>query len=452
MSDAEVIAAIRRAAHPLRSIAADLDPLMDLVADRSLALIGEATHGTAEFYQSRAELTKRLIVERGYAAVAVEADWPDAYRVNRYVRHEGTDTSAEEALGDVRRFPMWMWRNTIVRDFIEWLRDHNASLEPRERVGFYGLDLYSMYASMEKVLEYLQRVDPEAAGRARQRYACFETYEQDPQQYGYAASFGFSGTCEEDVVQALAELKRAARSYIIRDGWVEADEAFYAQQNARLVANAERYYRSMFAGRVNTWNLRDSHMADTLDALRGHLGRRGREQKVAVWEHNSHLGDARATSTSHRGEHNVGQLVRERHGDDAVLIGFTTHTGTVSAADDWDTPVQRKHIRPSQPGTWERLLHDAAEAMEAKDFALVMRGDPALTEALSDSRAERAIGVIYRPQSERASHLFDATLSEQFDAVLHYDESHALEPLEREADWERGEEDAGVPELYPFGL
>ena len=399
------LAAIRDAAHPLTGDAASLDPLMQLIGDRPLTLIGEATHGTAEFYHTRAELTKRLIQEKGYAAVAVEADFPDAYRVNRYVRHEGNDESAHEALGDFKRFPTWMWRNTIVRDFVEWLRDYNAPLAPRDRVGFYGLDLYSMYTSMEKVLEYLERMDPDAATRARQRYSCFETYEQDPQQYGYAASFGFSGDCEDDVVQALAELRRAARSAMARDGWAAQAESFYAQQNARLVANAEKYYRSMFGGRVNTWNLRDSHMMDTLDALLHHLGSTGRNAKVAVWEHNSHLGDARATGMSRRGEHNVGQLARERHGGvggDTTLIGFTTHTGTVSAADDWDGRVQRKYVRPSQPGTWERLFHEAAESKKGPDpFLLVMRDDAALSDALRDAGGKGGGGGAARTRHRR---------------------------------------------------
>src|SRR6266487_2134482 len=287
---------VEEAARPIEGTAHDYDPLLNLIADARFCLLGEATHGTYEFYRERAEITKRLIKEKGFTAVAVEADWPDAFRVNRYVRGLGDDKNANEALGGFKRFPTWMWRNKIVLDFVEWLRDYNASLPPNStRVGFYGLDLYSLYTSIEAVLSYLKKIDPEAAKRARYRYSCFEHFAEDTQAYGYAANFGITESCERDVIEQLVELQRRAADYASRDGRVAQDEFFFAEQNARLVLNAERYYRTMFRGRVESWNLRDRHMAETLDALVTHLNAQEQQAKVALWEHNSHLGDARAT-------------------------------------------------------------------------------------------------------------------------------------------------------------
>jgi erythromycin esterase-like protein len=431
-------------AQRLSGRAEDYDSLLALVGNARLCLLGEASHGTHEFYRERAEVTKRLIKEKGYTAVAVEADWPDAFRVNRYVRGLGDDKNADEALGGFKRFPTWMWRNTVVVDFVEWLRDYNASLpQNAARVGFYGLDLYSLYTSIEAVLGYLKKVDPEAASRARYRYSCFEHFSEDTQAYGYAANFGLTESCERDVIEQLVELRRRAADYANRDGRVAQDEFFFAEQNARLVLNAERYYRTMFHGRVESWNLRDRHMAETLDALINHLSSQGDPARVAVWEHNSHLGDARATYMADYGELNVGQLVRERYGREAVLVGFTTYTGTVTAASDWDGPAERKRVRPALENSYENLFHQQSIG----NFLLSLKTGPAAV-ALRQPRLERAIGVIYLPQTERQSHYFDARLSEQFDAVIHFDETRALEPLEREALWESGE----PPETYPTGV
>jgi erythromycin esterase-like protein len=437
---------IRSAAHPLTSAEADYDALQEVIGDARFVLIGEATHGTHEFYRTRAEITRRLIREKGFTAVAVEADWPDAYRVNRYVRGASDDPTAEEALRGFRRFPQWMWRNTDVMRFVEWLRRHNHALpDGHPRVGFYGLDLYSLYTSIEAVVRYLEQVDPEAAQRARERYACFEHAGDEPQAYGHLVDLGVTPSCEEHAVRQLLELRERSAELARRDGRLPEDEHFYAEQNARLVIDAEEYYRQMFRGRVNTWNLRDRHMADTLDALVGHFEAKGERPKVVVWEHNSHLGDARATYMSEIGEWNVGQLVRERHGDEARLVGFTTNTGTVTAADDWDGPAERKRVRPGLPGSYEELFHE----VDVPRFLLALRsGEDELREALAEERLERAIGVIYRPRTERQSHYFAARLSEQFDAVLHFDETHALEPLERTPLWERGE----PAETYPFGV
>jgi erythromycin esterase-like protein len=437
---------LREAAYPLTGSAPDYDPLMELVGDARLVLLGEASHGTHEFYRERARITQRLIEEHGFTVVAVEADWPDAYRVNRWVRGSGSDTVAAEALGDFERFPRWMWRNRDVLAFISWLRDYNDALpEGARKAGFYGVDLYSLFRSIEAVIRYLDQVDPEAARRARYRYGCFDHFGEDSQAYGYAAEVGMSSGCENDAVQQLLDLQRRAAELSRGDGRIPEDEFFFAEQNARLVKNAEAYYRTMFRGRVSSWNLRDRHMAETLDALLVHFDREAGDgqTKAVVWEHNSHIGDARATSMSDAGEWNVGQLTRERYGSSAILVGFSTYTGTVTAASDWDGPAERKRVRPGLPGSFEALFH----ALAAPDLLLPMRGRQRIARALRQRRLERAIGVIYLPETERLSHYFEARLPEQFDAVIHFDETRAVEPLDLTAGWERGE----APETYPFG-
>jgi erythromycin esterase-like protein len=435
---------VRHAAHRLSGETRDYDPLIGWGGDARFALLGEASHGTHEFYRERAAITKRLITEQGFTAIAVEAGWPDAFRVNRYVRGQSDDAKAVDALGDFKRFPPWMWRNADVVEFIEWLRQHNDSLSPNaSKTGFYGLDLYSLHASMEAVLRYLEKVDPPAARRVRDRYACFDHFGDDVQRYGMLTTAGVAEWCRDEVITALLELQRRAAAYAERDGRVARDEFFDAEQNARLVTNAEAYYRSMFLSDVSSWNLRDRHMAETLDALVAHLERRdGGPAKVVVWAHNSHLGDARATEMGQRGELTVGQLVRQRHGTGALLIGFSTYHGTVTAASNWDGPAERKRVRRALAGSYEAAFHETQVA----SFLLRCRGEA--EKALSDPRLERAIGVIYRPDTERYSHYFHARLAEQFDAVLHFDESQAVEPLERTAEWEAGE----VPETFPFGV
>jgi erythromycin esterase-like protein len=341
------------------STADGLAPLVEAIGDARLVLIGEATHGTYDFYRTRAELTKALIARKRFNLVAVEADWPDAYRVNRWVRHASSEASAETALLDFTRSPRWMWRNRDVVEFLEWLRTHNQMVPAPTRVGFYGLDLYSLHGSIDAVLAYLQKIDPPAAERARYRYGCLEDFGEDPQAYGYAATIGLSRSCEDDVVAQLLELRRRAADYANRDGRIAADDYFFAEQNARLVQNAEQYYRAMFGGRVESWNLRDTHMKETLEALLTHVRQTSGDARAVVWAHNSHLGDARATQMGDIGELNLGQLVRQADGDAAFLVGFTTHTGTVTAASNWDEPAQRKRVRPSMMGSYERLFHDA---------------------------------------------------------------------------------------------
>ena len=446
MSSATDADAVRLAAlgHPITGQHADYDALLDRVGDRRFVLIGEASHGTHEFYRERARLTRRLIDERGFSAVAVEADWPDAYRVNRYVLGLSGDRSADVALSDFRRFPAWMWRNRDVLEFVEWLRARNdAHAHQATKARFYGLDLYSLRASIEAVIGYLDRVDPNEARRARSRYACFDHVGAEGQAYGYALAYAGALPCENEVVAQLIDLRHKAEAYLRRDGWVAEDEYFFAEQNARLVRNAEEYYQQMYRAEVSSWNLRDRHMAGTLDALVEHLDRQLPRAKVIVWEHNSHVGDARATEMGARGELNVGQLARQRYGDDdTVLIGFTTFDGAVTAASDWGEPAERKRVRPALVGSHEAFLHDTGVARCWLDTA-----HPAVQDALTGPRLERAIGVIYRPQTERGSHYFDARLAEQFDVVIHLDHTRALEPLERSARWDQGE----PPETFPSG-
>jgi erythromycin esterase-like protein len=432
---------IRSAARPLETSRDGLRPLAEAVGDARLVLIGEATHGTHEFYRIRAELTKLLIEERGFDFIAVEADWPDAYRVNRWVRGASSETGPDGALDDFTRFPRWMWRNADVVEFAQWLRDYNSTRPADDRAGFYGLDLYSLHRSIEAVLGYLGKIDPDAALRARNRYACFETFGDDPQAYGYASSLGLSRDCEEEVASQLLELRRQALEYANRDGRVAADDYFFAEQNARLVANAETYYRAMFAGRAESWNIRDRHMMETLSALLAHAGEPG-DARAVVWAHNSHLGDARATEMSRIGELNLGQLAREHYPRHTYLIGFTTHTGSVTAARDWDEPAERRRVRPSLDGSYERLFHETG----LPRFWLPLAERP-LRDVLWTERLQRAIGVVYRPETERPSHYFRAHLAEQFDAVLHVDETSALVPLEQ---WARHEAD--LPETYPSGM
>ncbi len=432
---------------PLTGASDDFTPIVDLARGTHYVLIGEASHGTHEFYRIRAEITKRLIRELGFTAVAVEADWPDAYRVNRYVRGDAADADATDALGGFRRFPQWMWRNADVLDFVGWLREFNDQQpDDKHKVGFYGLDLYSMHASIAAVVGYLDRVDPAAAARARRRYECFEIVGgEDPQAYGQATAFGLSPSCEREVVAQLIELQRAAGDYARRDGRVARDALFFAEQNARLVRNAERYYRAMFADHVLSWNVRDQHMAETLGELALFLGREANAAKIVVWAHNSHLGDARATEMGDRGELNVGQLVRARAGADALLVGFSTYAGTVTAATDWDGPAERKTVRPALPGSYEALFHD----LGVPNLLAELRGHRDICSILAEARLERAIGVIYRPDTERQSHYFYARLPEQFDAILHYDTTRAVEPLARTG---RRESPGEPPETYPSAL
>jgi erythromycin esterase-like protein/predicted phosphoribosyltransferase len=440
--------AIAHVSHPLQGERTDHDPLLEQIGTAEIVLLGEATHGTHEFYRERAAITRRLIAERGFNAVAVEADWPDASRVNRFVRGESDDADAERALGDFERFPRWMWRNDDVLAFVRWLREHNDALPTgTPKTGFYGVDLYSLHRSIEAVIAYLDKVDPEAGQRARARYACFDDFGDNPQIYGQLVSLGVAEDCENEVVGQLVEMQRLAHG----PGTVGArtpDAAFFAEQNARVARNAEAYYRAMFRGRSSSWNLRDTHMADTVDALVTHLTERDGYARIAIWAHNSHLGDARATEMGVNGEVNLGQLMRQRHPRQTYAVGFSTYDGTVTAAADWDGPARRRRVLPGLPGSYEELLHEASAVAET-DILLPLHGDNAAIDALMEPRLQRAIGVVYKPETERFSHYFHAILPRQFDAVLHLDRTSAVQPLDRDSGFEAPDE---VPETWPFGV
>jgi erythromycin esterase-like protein len=425
------------------------EALEEIIGDARIVLIGEGSHGTHEFYDARAEITKWLIEEKGFCAVAAEADWPDAYRVNRYVKGLGEDTTAEEALRGFERFPAWMWRNAVVRDFVEWLHGHNGRRRAagEGQAGFYGLDLYSLHRSMREVIRYLDKFDPVAAARARARYACFDhASADDGQAYGFAAAFGAGLSCEQDAVDQLVDMQRNALSRARQDGLLAEDESFYAQQNAQTVRNAEVYYRAMFGGRVTSWNLRDEHMGQTLEALLAHEDRHplNPPARIVVWAHNSHVGDARATEVSSDGQLTLGQLVRERYGDQSRSIGLTTYSGTVTAASEWGGDAERKVVRRALNGSIEELFHETGRSA----FLVSPLISRAAAEPLATVRLNRAIGVIYQPATERQSHYFHVRPSDQFDAMIHIDVTRALEPLELTSSWVAGE----TPETYPTGL
>jgi erythromycin esterase-like protein len=426
---------IRRAAEPLP------DPdepafgaLFDRFAAAKVVLLGEASHGTSEFYRARAAITRRLVDRHGFRIIAVEADWPDAAHYDRFIRDLPPPTHEEPPF---RRFPAWMWRNTDVEQFLIELREWNRGWPLSDRAAFYGLDLYNLSASIRAVLDYLDRTDPDAAAIARQRYGCLTPWAKEPQRYGRIALTHGYRACEEGVVKTLGELLERRGEYTLADGTAFLDAA----GNARLVKNAEAYYRAMYYGSAESWNLRDTHMFETLCSL---LEAGGREAKAIVWAHNSHIGDASKTEMGvERGELNIGQLCRERFGEAAALIGFGTHSGTVACADDWDEPVRIKRVNPSMPDSYERLAHDAG----GPRFLLDLRDGvhPALRHRLLEPREERFIGVIYRPETERWSHYAACSLPQQFDAYVWFDETAAVTPLPTA-------ERKGAEETYPFGL
>lgn len=425
---------IREAAEPVPSIdSVDLGPLMERIGDARVVLLGEASHGTAEFYDMRARITRELIEKKGFSFVAVEADWPDAAQIDHFVRDTRIEPTEEVTFS---RFPTWMWANTQVLEFVKWLRQHNQqAADPDTAVGFYGLDLYSLYSSIDAVINYLEEVDHEAAVVARRRYGCLTPWQSDPATYGAMALGDAHRNCEQEVVDMLDALMQKRLEYARQDG----RRFLNAVSNARLVKNAEQYYRIMYRGSTSSWNLRDQHMFDTLVQL---LEFHGPRAKAVVWEHNSHVGDAAGTEMGTRGEINVGYLCRQRFGEQAYLMGFGTHTGTVAAASDWGGPMEIKTVRPSMPDSYERLCHDSG--LDA--FLLPMsRGQESLRRSLTPARLERAIGVIYRPETEAASHYFNASLPRQFDEYIWFDRTRAVQALGPEVA-------AGVPETFPFGL
>lgn len=424
---------VRAECEPFESVeSADLQPLLERLGDARLVLIGEASHGTSEFYRMRNRITRQLIRERGFRVIAIEADWPDAARIDHYVRHFDYPPSDWAAFS---RFPKWMWRNRDVRVFVDWLREHNGNVAAHRRVAFHGLDLYSLYSSIRTVLEYLDDVDPQTAALARERYGCLTPWQSDPVTYGRAALTEPYRSCEREVVRMLVEISQKQREYAEHDG----ERFLDAVQNARLVANAERYYRTMYYGAESSWNLRDRYMFETLQALLRH---HAPDNKTVVWAHNSHIGDAQATAMSSRGEFNVGRLCRAEFGDAVYAIGFGTDHGTVAAASDWDGPMEVKQVRPSLSDSYEHLLHESG--LGGALLGLRALGPGALA-MLMKPRIERAIGVVYRPETERASHYFQAVLPRQFDEYVWIDETRAVDPIETA-------ELSGMPGTYPFGV
>jgi protein-L-isoaspartate(D-aspartate) O-methyltransferase len=407
--------------------------ILQRIGNARIVLIGEASHGTSEFYRFRAALTQRLIEDKGFKIVAAEADWPDAARIDHYVRHREATPSDWAAFA---RFPTWMWRNTEVRDFVDWLHEYNKPLDVAQRAGFFGLDLYSLYNSARAVIDFLEDVDPALAAVARWRYGCLSPWESDPAAYGYAALTGKYRDCEQDVAQMLVELYGKREKYAHHDGTRFLD----ASQNAALVANAERYYRIMYYGSRASWNLRDTHMFDTLNRV---LEAHGKGSKAVIWAHNSHIGDAAATEMSARGEHNIGQLCRQAFGDESYRIGFGTDHGTVAAASDWDGPMEIKTVRPGHAQSYEGLFHRTEQA--GLILPLKYNQNLELIGELAQRRLERAIGVIYRPETELASHYFEAELPRQFDEYIWIDRSTAVTPLTTA-------ELGGMPDTYPFGI
>ncbi len=434
IGEQKLVKRITDAAEPFGSIdTVNLGPLLERIGDARVVLLGEATHGTSEFYRMRERISRELIVKKGFRFIAIEGDWPDAARVDHYVRHLEYPPAEWTAFA---RFPTWMWRNNEVRDFVNWLRQHNAAIKHEARVAFHGLDLYSLYVSIRAVLNYLDQVDPEAAKVARQRYGCLTPWQGDPATYGHAALTGSYRTCEPHVVHALTELLEKRVAYAEHDG----ERFFDAVQNARLVTNAERYYRIMYYGSRASWNLRDEHMFATLKNL---LAFYGTDSKAIVWAHNSHVGDSAATEMALRGEHNIGHLCRQEFGSSAYLVGFGTNSGTVAAASDWDGPMEIKKVQPALPKSYERLCHVTGHPR----FMLDLRNRADLTgvQGLGKPRLERAIGVIYRPETERASHYFQAILPRQFDEYIWFDDTRAVTPFDTA-------ELAGLPDTYPFGV
>lgn len=437
------VAAIREIARPVD----DYRQLVEHLGKCQTVLIGEATHGTHEFYSERARITRRLIEEYGFGFVAIEGDWPDTERVNQYVTSRGDDQTGVDALSGFERFPAWMWRNADVLEFVGWLSEHNQALNQQERCTIHGLDLYSLHASARCVLDYLAEAAPEAVQRARERYECLDGTTPDPQRYAHDVMLGLRPSCEHEVLEQLVELTRQRARLVASRGQgstLEADDSWFdAQQNAHVVRGAERYYRRAFSGSTDSWNLRDRHMTETLVRLQQQRGRRGASPKAVVWAHNSHVGDARATEMGgRRGQLTLGQLIRQEQGDRCALVGMTTYHGSVTAARDWDTPAAHRRVLPALTTSYEHLFHQVG-----RERFMLLPDDLAASRLLAEPLLERAIGVIYRPETERESHYFHASIAHQFDAVIHIDSTRAVEPLEHVAPTSPDE----LAETWPFG-
>ncbi|MFC7537208.1 erythromycin esterase family protein [Sphingomonas sp. GCM10030256] len=430
-----VAAVLRDHSEPLPALSHgdELGALFDRFANADVVLLGEATHGTAEFYQARALITRRLIERHGFSVVAVEGDWPDAARIDGYVRHHRPRPVGGEPFV---RFPTWMWRNAEVLAFADWLRGFNEGKPEAEEAGFFGLDVYSLRSSIAAVLHYLDEVDPEEARRARWRYGCLTPWQEDPSSYGMAVLTGRQSRCEDEAVEQLLQLFDKRVGYLRNDG----EAWFDAVQNARIVRAAEAYYRAIYRSSTDSWNLRDRHMFQTLQAL---LAWRGPGTKAVVWAHNSHVGDASATAMGWNGETNIGELCRMAYGQRMVSIGFGTDQGTVAAARDWGGAMEVKSVRPCRFDSWEAAFLHSGSARSLTDWRET--GKERLRQTLRVPLLERAIGVIYRPETELTSHYFQAVLADQFDAYVWFARTHAVTPLGHDVPH-------GAPATYPFGL
>jgi erythromycin esterase-like protein len=404
------------------------DRLIDEISHCHTVLIGDATHGTDEFYRDRALITRRLIDEHDFGAVAIEADWPDAWNLHRFAAGTGGESIALDALNSFTRFPTWMWRNTAMIDFLGWLHEHNASRAPFDQCAVFGLDLYSMHRSADRVIAYLEQTAPESAERARQRYACLDGQIADPIEYARDVLMNLRPDCERELVHQLTELSRSRRHLVTRsmmppheqpDAWLDA------VQNAVVARNAERYYRTLLRGDIDSWNVRDRHMAETLARVQLHLASHRHSSKTVVWAHNSHVGDARATDMGRGGQVSLGQLVRQYQGHDCALIGFTTYHGSVTAASSWGGTTQRMMVRPALPESCEALLHQTG-----REQCLLVPSRLQDAAPLRVATPQRAIGVVYHPEAESEHHYFSAVASRQFDAIVHIDATRAIEPLE----------------------
>ena len=433
---------LRRSARRLEN-SSDLDPLLDRIGNARYVLLGEASHGTSEYYTWRAELSRRLIREKGFSFIAVEGDWPDCYRVNRYVKaYAGSGANALDVLHAFERWPTWMWANREIVDLVEWLRRYNEQRRvPDERkVGFYGLDVYSLWDSMRAVVEYLESKDPQLAAGARRAYRCFEPYGEDEQEYA-RATYLVPTSCEDEAVSVLRSLRQRAPEYA-EDG---RESYFNAEQNAFVARNAELYYRTMVRGGSQSWNVRDHHMVDTLERLMAHHEQSNAQAKAIVWEHNTHIGDARFTNMANAGMVNVGQLVRQAHGDDGVvLVGFGSHRGTVIAGEEWGAPMQRMRVPEARAGSWEDYMHEAVGDRASALLVFEDADDGGIPE-LDEPLAHRAIGVVYDPSHERWGNYVPTLIPRRYDAFMFIDETHALSPLHMPV--KVGE----VPETFPSG-
>ncbi len=416
------------------------------IGDKRFVLLGEATHGSTEFYRERAEITKALIETKNFDAVVIEGDWPDSFEINQYVHELSSYRDAQSALLGFDRFPTWMWRNEEIVDFVEWLKNYNTTYRDlNTKVRFYGFDLYSLFKSIDLIQDYLMKRDPNLWEKAKKRFSCFDHCNRDAQLYGYLAKYSYEApSCEHEVIAQLKEILKF-KDYLYSLGNKKSDEFFSIHQNVRLVQNAENYYRQMYAGGLSSWNLRDTHMAETISEIDQYLSQQlQRPAKIIVWAHNSHIGDALATQMGEREELNVGQLMRDQYPEQTYLLGFTTYDGFVTAASEWGGVAERKRVNPALPDSYEALFHE----MGLEQFLLLFRGQEELTRLLPSYSLERAIGVIYLPQSERMSHYFQANILRQFDAVIHIDRTSAVKPLEKTGLYELDD----AAETYPSGL